>query len=56
MTTAERAAAPLLPDLRARRPDGPGQFAFANRDRVCAILEETGWAEIEIRPIDVVCA
>lgn len=24
MTTAERAAAPLLPDLPARRPDGPG--------------------------------
>ena len=31
MTTAERAAAPLLPTLPARRPDAPGQFAFANR-------------------------
>src|SRR5262249_25135771 len=27
MTTAERAAAPLLPNLPARRADGPGQFA-----------------------------
>ena len=31
MTTAERAAAPLLPNLPARRPDAPGQFAFADR-------------------------
>ena len=36
MTTAERAAAPLLPNLPARRPDAPGQFAFADRDRVHA--------------------
>ncbi|MGE0464786.1 MAG: class I SAM-dependent methyltransferase [Vicinamibacterales bacterium] len=55
MTTAERAAAPLLPDLPARRPDGPGQFAFANRDRVQTILEKSGWAGIEIEPIDVTC-
>jgi hypothetical protein len=56
MTAAERAAAPLLPNLPARRPDAPGQFAFANRDRVHAILEESGWAGIDIRPIDVECA
>ena len=55
MTTAERAAAPLLPNLPARRPDAPGQFAFADRDRVARILEESGWAEIDIRPIDVPC-
>jgi ubiquinone/menaquinone biosynthesis C-methylase UbiE len=56
MTTAERAAAPLLANLPARRPDGPGQFAFADRRRVHAILEESGWAEIDIRPVDVACA
>jgi hypothetical protein len=56
MTTAERAAAPLLPNLPARRPDAPGQFAFANGDRVSAILEESGWAGIDIRPIDVDCS
>ena len=50
MTTAERAAAPLLPNLPARRPDAPGQFAFADRRRVHTILEESGWAEIDIRP------
>ena len=55
MTTAERAAAPLLPNLPARRPDAPGQFAFADRHRVASILEESGWAEIDIRPIDVDC-
>jgi ubiquinone/menaquinone biosynthesis C-methylase UbiE len=56
MTAAERAAAPLLPNLPARRPDAPGQFAFGNRDRVHSILEQSGWAEIDMRPIDVACA
>jgi SAM-dependent methyltransferase len=55
MTTAERAAAPLLPNIPARRPDAPGQFAFADPRRVHRILEEGGWAEIDIRPIDVAC-
>jgi len=55
MTTAERAATPLLPGLPARRPDTPGQFAFADDNRVRAILEESGWAGIEIRQIDVAC-
>jgi ubiquinone/menaquinone biosynthesis C-methylase UbiE len=55
MTTAERAAAPLLPNLPARQPDAPGQFAFADQGRVHRILEESGWAEIDIRPLDVTC-
>jgi len=56
MTTAERAAAPLLPNLPPRRPDAPGQFAFADPHKVRTILEESGWGEIDIRPLDVVCA
>lgn len=56
MTAAERAAAPLLPNLPARRPDAPGQFALADREKVFRILEASGWAEIEIRPIDVACS
>jgi SAM-dependent methyltransferase len=56
MTTAERAAAPLLPDLPPRPPDAPGQFAFADPHRVLSILEQSGWADIDIRPIDVPCA
>ncbi|WP_404369333.1 class I SAM-dependent methyltransferase [Corallococcus coralloides] len=55
MTTAERAAAPLLPNLPARKPDAPGQFAFADSNRVHRILEASGWAGIDIQPIDVTC-
>lgn len=56
MTMAEHAAAPLLPNLPARCTDAPGQFAFANAERVSSILKESGWAAIHIRPIDVACA
>jgi SAM-dependent methyltransferase len=55
MTTAERAAAPLLPNLPARRPDAPGQFAFAHSDRVRAILEQSGWTGVAIQPLDAEC-
>jgi ubiquinone/menaquinone biosynthesis C-methylase UbiE len=55
MTTAERAAAPFLPQLPARKPDEPGQFAFADRSRVDSILQEAGWSEIDIQPLDVEC-
>jgi SAM-dependent methyltransferase len=55
MTTAERAAAPLLPNLAPRRPDAPGQFFLADRQRISSILEASGWAGIDIRPIDVDC-
>ena len=56
MTTAERAAAPLLPDLPARKEGGPGQFAFADRRRMQDILERSGWGELDIRPLDVTCS
>ncbi len=55
MTTAELAAAPFLPPLPAREPDAPGQFAFADPRRVSRILEESGWNEIEVRPVDLEC-
>jgi SAM-dependent methyltransferase len=55
MTTAEHAAAPFLPNIPPRKPDAPGQFAFADRGRVERILQESGWAGIEIQPIDVLC-
>lgn len=55
MTTAERAAIKLLPHLPVRQPDAPGQFAFARQDRVSSILHASGWADIEIQPIDVLC-
>jgi predicted GNAT family N-acyltransferase len=56
MTTAERAAAPILPSLPPRLPDAPGQFAFADRDRVQRILADSGWSGIDVAPIDVACS
>lgn len=53
MTTAERAAAPLLPNLPARQPKG--QFAFADKRHVSRIAEESGWMDIDVQPIDVEC-
>jgi ubiquinone/menaquinone biosynthesis C-methylase UbiE len=55
MTAAERAAAPFLPQLPGRKPDEPGQFAFADRERVHGILRNAGWTDIDIRPLDVEC-
>lgn len=55
MTTAERAAAPLLPNLPPRQPDAPGQFAFADRDKVLSILKMSGWTHIDIQPVDIEC-
>ncbi|MCA8292530.1 class I SAM-dependent methyltransferase [Burkholderia sp. AU30198] len=56
MTIAERAAAPLLPNLPARRPGAPGQFAFGDRQRIASVLADSGWADSEIEPVDLACA
>ncbi|WP_050626796.1 class I SAM-dependent methyltransferase [Bradyrhizobium viridifuturi] len=53
MTTAERAAKPLLPDLPPRRADAPGQFGFADRKRVESILADSGWDAVAVAPIDI---
>ncbi|MDQ0316691.1 class I SAM-dependent methyltransferase [Amorphus orientalis] len=55
MTTATRAAKPYLPEQPAHDPDAPGQFAFADGDKVRRILTDAGWRDIEGRPIDVEC-
>jgi SAM-dependent methyltransferase len=55
MTTAEQAAAPLLPGIPARSPDAPGQFAFADPARVERILTESRWTQVNIRPFDFEC-
>ncbi|WP_282297265.1 class I SAM-dependent methyltransferase [Stenotrophomonas sp. PS02289] len=54
MTTAERAAVPLL-SLPPRVPDGPGQFAFADPDKVRGILASAGWSEVAITALDLPC-
>lgn len=55
MTTAERAAAPLLDNLPARPRAGPGQFAFADPQCVQAILVESGWTDVEMLAADLPC-
>ncbi|HEX5657872.1 MAG TPA: class I SAM-dependent methyltransferase [Polyangiales bacterium] len=55
MTTAERAVGPLLPQLPPRVANGPGQFAFADAERVRALLTDSGWSAIDIQPVDAEC-
>ena len=55
MTAAERAAAPFLSELPARKPDAPGQFGLADPARIERILTQSGWRDIEIQPVDIVC-
>ena len=54
MVAAERAAAPFLPELAPRDPAAPGQFAFADADRVRRILK-ADWRDVDIQPLDVPC-
>lgn len=56
MTAAERAAQPLLPAMPARDPEAPGQFAFADKDRVLGLLWDAGWSDIDIEATDFACA
>jgi SAM-dependent methyltransferase len=56
MTAAERAAAPLLPEAPPRDPAAPGQFAFADPDRVRALVSQAGWRDVDLQPLDVPCA
>ncbi|MFF5083476.1 class I SAM-dependent methyltransferase [Actinoplanes sp. NPDC000266] len=53
MTTAERAAGPLLPELPPRRPDGPGQFGLADPGLVRSVLSGSGWSDVALEPLDV---
>ena len=46
-------AGPASISLTPPQPDAPGQFAFADGDRVKRILEGSGWREVDVRPIDV---
>ncbi|RZI83043.1 MAG: class I SAM-dependent methyltransferase [Rubrivivax sp.] len=56
MTTAERAASALLPNLPVRRPGEPGQFGLADPHQVRQILEASAWGSIDIEQLDVPCA
>lgn len=57
MTVAEQAAEPLLPGFEARVGDtAPGQFGLAVEPSVRGILEDAGWRDVALRPIDVPCS
>lgn len=56
MTAAERAVEDILPQLPKRIENGPGQFGFADPDRVRALLTEGGWRDAAVRPVDVECS
>ena len=56
MTAGERAAAPLLPVPPPRDPAAPGQFAFADPDRVRGLLSAAGWRAVDLQPLDLACA
>ncbi len=55
LSAAERAAAPFFPDLEPRRDNVPGPLGLADRDRTQAILEKSGWAHVNIAPLDIEC-
>lgn len=55
MTTAERAIGDAL-DLPPRMPGAPGQFAFADGERVQRLLQAAGWNDVEVTAVDLPCS
>lgn len=56
MTVAERTAVSLFSGLPPRVPGAPGQFGFADRERVAQILSASGWEEVTLTAVDFECA
>lgn len=52
MVAAAVAVGPLLPQFAVPPPGAPGQFAFADGDRVRRILDAAGWRDVEVAPLD----
>jgi ubiquinone/menaquinone biosynthesis C-methylase UbiE len=42
-----------VPKLPPMQPDDPGPFAFASEERVHRILDEAGFAEVQMEPVDL---
>lgn len=55
LTTAERAAEAMLPELSRRKDGVTGPFAFADRDAVAQMLDAAGWRNVRIEPMDFPC-
>ncbi|MFS8097051.1 class I SAM-dependent methyltransferase [Lentzea alba] len=55
MTTAERAVAPLMPDLPTFDSNAPGPYGLTDPDRTRKIFGDSGWTEVEFRKVDLEC-
>ncbi|WP_369039009.1 class I SAM-dependent methyltransferase [Stenotrophomonas maltophilia] len=55
MTTAERTVGDQLA-LPERRPGAPGQFAFADAGQVRRQLQDAGWRDVQVQPLDLACS
>jgi SAM-dependent methyltransferase len=53
MLSAAAALAPLLPPQPPPEPAAPGQFAFADGERVRGILAASGWSGAAVSPLDL---
>lgn len=57
MTVAEEAAAPMLPGFEPRHSDDyPGQFGLADKELTIGVLEQAGWQDVNLRPVDRTCS
>jgi len=56
MREAELAAAPFLPEAPPPDPNAPGRFALSDRDRIQAVLSDSGWRQIKILHADISCS
>ena len=48
-----RAAMPFLPPIERPGPDDPGQYSFGDRARVERILDQAGFSDLSIEPVDL---
>lgn len=53
MIAAATAAAPFLPAMTPPKPNAPGQFSFADGERVRRILEASGWRDVDVAKLDL---
>jgi hypothetical protein len=44
-----------MPEPPSAGPGAPGPTAFADPEVVRAVLDESGWADVEIAPLDAIC-
>jgi SAM-dependent methyltransferase len=52
LTLPLAAAGDFVPAPLPAPPGAPGPFAFADADRVSAILADAGWSEVDVEPFD----